>query len=130
MSRRVFATICEAMSVSQQSTPPSGAIESKSKQGQTRKSICVHGRHFTNVWNIDNRPPFSSFPFILGWHVFGLLYRSDKNYEEALKCYSQALKIDKVTDQQQLMHLCLCCPCFSFLQIKELSVPGRSITCL
>ncbi|KAF9121492.1 N-alpha-acetyltransferase 16, NatA auxiliary subunit [Mortierella sp. 14UC] len=29
------------------------------------------------------------------WHVFGLLYRSDKNYEEALKCYSQALKIDK-----------------------------------
>ncbi|KAG0253742.1 N-alpha-acetyltransferase 16, NatA auxiliary subunit [Mortierella polycephala] len=29
------------------------------------------------------------------WHVFGLLYRSDKNYEEAMKCYSQALKIDK-----------------------------------
>ncbi|KAI7830391.1 NMDA receptor-regulated protein 1-domain-containing protein [Gamsiella multidivaricata] len=29
------------------------------------------------------------------WHVFGLLYRSDKNYEEALKCYSQALRIDK-----------------------------------
>ncbi|KAF8926049.1 NMDA receptor-regulated protein 1-domain-containing protein [Dissophora ornata] len=29
------------------------------------------------------------------WHVFGLVYRSDKNYEEALKCYSQAVKIDK-----------------------------------
>ncbi|KAG0201400.1 N-alpha-acetyltransferase 16, NatA auxiliary subunit [Mortierella sp. GBA30] len=29
------------------------------------------------------------------WHVSGLLYRSDKNYEQALKCYSQALKIDK-----------------------------------
>ncbi|ORZ05507.1 NMDA receptor-regulated protein 1-domain-containing protein [Lobosporangium transversale] len=29
------------------------------------------------------------------WHVFGLLYRSDKNYEEALKCYAQALRIDR-----------------------------------
>ncbi|KAK9721134.1 hypothetical protein K7432_003662, partial [Basidiobolus ranarum] len=29
------------------------------------------------------------------WHVFGLLYRSDKNYEEALKCYTHALKYDK-----------------------------------
>ncbi|KAI8598904.1 NMDA receptor-regulated protein 1-domain-containing protein [Dissophora ornata] len=29
------------------------------------------------------------------WHVFGLLYRSDKNYEEASKCYINALKYDK-----------------------------------
>ncbi|KAI1320538.1 N-alpha-acetyltransferase 16, NatA auxiliary subunit [Mortierella claussenii] len=29
------------------------------------------------------------------WHVFGLLYRSDKNYEEACKCYVNALKFDK-----------------------------------
>ncbi|KAG0362245.1 N-alpha-acetyltransferase 16, NatA auxiliary subunit, partial [Gamsiella multidivaricata] len=29
------------------------------------------------------------------WHVFGLLYRSDKNYEEASKCYINALKFDK-----------------------------------
>ncbi|KAF8940408.1 N-alpha-acetyltransferase 16, NatA auxiliary subunit [Haplosporangium gracile] len=29
------------------------------------------------------------------WHVFGLLYRSDKNYEEAAKCYAHALKYDK-----------------------------------
>ncbi|KAF8982870.1 N-alpha-acetyltransferase 16, NatA auxiliary subunit [Entomortierella lignicola] len=29
------------------------------------------------------------------WHVFGLLHRSDKNYEEALKCYAQALRIEK-----------------------------------
>lgn len=32
----------------------------------------------------------------LGWHVYGLLYRSDKNYEEAMKCYRHALKYDKV----------------------------------
>ncbi|RHY97196.1 hypothetical protein DYB35_001707, partial [Aphanomyces astaci] len=28
------------------------------------------------------------------WHVYGLLYRSDRNYAEAIKCYRQALRID------------------------------------
>ncbi|KAJ1550622.1 N-alpha-acetyltransferase 16, NatA auxiliary subunit, partial [Nowakowskiella sp. JEL0078] len=31
------------------------------------------------------------------WHVYGLLYRADKNYEEAVKCYTHALKYDKFT---------------------------------
>jgi len=29
------------------------------------------------------------------WHVYGLLYRSDRNYKQAIKCYGQALKLDK-----------------------------------
>lgn len=29
------------------------------------------------------------------WHVYGLLHRSEKNYEEAIKCYSHALKYEK-----------------------------------
>ncbi|KAI9202793.1 NMDA receptor-regulated protein 1-domain-containing protein [Polychytrium aggregatum] len=29
------------------------------------------------------------------WHVYGLFYRGEKNYEEASKCYIQALKFDK-----------------------------------
>ncbi|ORX57911.1 putative N-terminal acetyltransferase [Piromyces finnis] len=29
------------------------------------------------------------------WHVFGLIHRLDKNYEEAIKCYTMALRIDK-----------------------------------
>ncbi|KAJ3292600.1 N-alpha-acetyltransferase 16, NatA auxiliary subunit [Borealophlyctis nickersoniae] len=29
------------------------------------------------------------------WHVYGLLHRAEKNYEEAIKCYSHALKYDK-----------------------------------
>lgn len=29
------------------------------------------------------------------WHVYGLVNRLDKNYEEAIKCYTQALRIDK-----------------------------------
>ncbi len=31
-----------------------------------------------------------------GWHVYGLLHRSEKNYEEAMKCYRHALKYDQV----------------------------------
>ena len=30
------------------------------------------------------------------WHVFGLIQKADRNYEEALKSYTQALKFDKV----------------------------------
>ncbi|WIA39458.1 hypothetical protein OEZ86_005557 [Tetradesmus obliquus] len=29
------------------------------------------------------------------WHVYGLLYRSDNNYLEAIKCYTNALRFDK-----------------------------------
>ncbi|CAG8580181.1 12419_t:CDS:10 [Ambispora gerdemannii] len=38
------------------------------------------------------------------WHVYGLLHRSDKNYGQALKCYTHALKIDK-DSQLQLLSL-------------------------
>lgn len=31
----------------------------------------------------------------ISWHIFGLVYRLDKNYEEAIKCYQNALRIDK-----------------------------------
>eukprot|EP01064_Diplonema_japonicum_P035335 TRINITY_DN763_c14_g1_i1.p1 TRINITY_DN763_c14_g1~~TRINITY_DN763_c14_g1_i1.p1 ORF type:complete len:733 (+),score=231.36 TRINITY_DN763_c14_g1_i1:55-2199(+) len=31
---------------------------------------------------------------LICWHVYGLLYRSDNNYMEAIKCYKQALKIE------------------------------------
>lgn len=30
------------------------------------------------------------------WHVYGLMHRADKNFEEALKCYTQANRIEKV----------------------------------
>jgi N-alpha-acetyltransferase 15/16, NatA auxiliary subunit len=30
------------------------------------------------------------------WHVFGLIQKGEKNYEEALKSYMQALKFDRV----------------------------------
>lgn len=33
------------------------------------------------------------------WHVYGLLYRADKNYDEAMKCYRNALRFDRENGQ-------------------------------
>jgi len=33
------------------------------------------------------------------WHVYGLLYRSDKEYTQAIKCYRSALRYDKENTQ-------------------------------
>lgn len=38
------------------------------------------------------------------WHVYGLLQRSDKKYDEAVKCYRNALKWDKVRCFSHLLH--------------------------
>jgi len=35
-------------------------------------------------------------PWPLGWHAYGLLQRADRKYDEAIKCYRNALKWDKV----------------------------------
>eukprot|EP00232_Nephroselmis_pyriformis_P011093 CAMPEP_0182873838 /NCGR_PEP_ID=MMETSP0034_2-20130328/12564_1 /TAXON_ID=156128 /ORGANISM="Nephroselmis pyriformis, Strain CCMP717" /LENGTH=757 /DNA_ID=CAMNT_0025006513 /DNA_START=71 /DNA_END=2340 /DNA_ORIENTATION=- len=35
------------------------------------------------------------------WHVYGLLHRSDRNYAEAIKCYLNAMRLDK--DNYQIM---------------------------
>jgi N-alpha-acetyltransferase 15/16, NatA auxiliary subunit len=56
------------------------------QMGNTRKSeayeLCKKGLRFDLTSHIC-------------WHVLGMLYRSDRNYEEALKCYSNAIKFDK-----------------------------------
>ena len=44
---------------------------------------------------MKNSTDNSSLSFKKGWHVYGLLYRSDGNYKEAKKCYLQAMKRDK-----------------------------------
>lgn len=56
------------------------------QMGSTRKAeayeLCKKGLRFDLTSHIC-------------WHVLGMLYRSDRNYEEALKCYSNAIKFDK-----------------------------------
>lgn len=50
------------------------------------------------------------------WHVYGLLHRSDSNYQEASKCYLNALKID-VDNQNILRDL-------SWLQVQMRDMTG------
>ncbi|XP_057350387.1 N-alpha-acetyltransferase 16, NatA auxiliary subunit isoform X4 [Manis pentadactyla] len=50
------------------------------------------------------------------WHVYGLLQRSDKKYDEAIKCYRNALKLDK--DNMQILRD------LSLLQIQMRDLEG------
>lgn len=54
------------------------------------------------------------------WHVYGLLHRSDRNYNEAIKAYKQALRIDP-ENLQILRDL-------SMLQIQMRDLPGFAAT--
>lgn len=44
---------------------------------------------------LDLSSSFSLYYLILAWHILGLMHRQDKNYEEAIKCYKSALRIDQ-----------------------------------
>ncbi|KAM3927115.1 LOW QUALITY PROTEIN: N-alpha-acetyltransferase 16, NatA auxiliary subunit-like [Leptodactylus fuscus] len=50
------------------------------------------------------------------WHVYGLLQKSDKKYDEAIKCYRNALKLDK--DNLQILRD------LSLLQIQMRDLEG------
>jgi len=54
------------------------------------------------------------------WHVYGLLYRSDRDYNEAIKAYKQALRIDP-ENLQILRDL-------SMLQIQMRDLDGFAVT--
>lgn len=55
-----------------------------------------------------------------GWHVYGLLQRSDKKYDEAIKCYRNALKWDK--DNLQILRD------LSLLQIQMRDLDGYRVS--
>uniref|UniRef100_A0A674CHA3 N-alpha-acetyltransferase 15, NatA auxiliary subunit a n=1 Tax=Salmo trutta TaxID=8032 RepID=A0A674CHA3_SALTR len=55
-------------------------------------------------------------PGLVCWHVYGLLQRSDKKYDEAIKCYRNALKWDK--DNLQILRD------LSLLQIQMRDLEG------
>jgi len=54
------------------------------------------------------------------WHVYGLIYRSERNYNEAIKAYKQALRID--TDNLQILRD------LSLLQIQMRDLTGFALT--
>ena len=54
------------------------------------------------------------------WHVFGLLQRSDRKYDEAIKCYRNALKWDN--DNLQILRD------LSLLQIQMRDLDGYRVS--
>ncbi|ELK10021.1 NMDA receptor-regulated 1-like protein [Pteropus alecto] len=64
------------------------------------------------VFHLNQMTPISP----KGWHVYGLLQRSDKKYDEAIKCYRNALKLDK--DNLQILRD------LSLLQIQMRDLEG------
>jgi len=41
------------------------------------------------------------------WHVYGLIYRSDRNYVEAIKCYANALRFHQGANVQILRDMAI-----------------------
>lgn len=56
------------------------------------------------------------------WHVYGLLQRSDKKYDEAIKCYRNALRCEK--DNIQILRD------LSLLQIQMRDLEGYRVSCI
>mmetsp|Transcript_115959 Transcript_115959/g.334857 ORF Transcript_115959/g.334857 Transcript_115959/m.334857 type:complete len:889 (+) Transcript_115959:108-2774(+) len=54
------------------------------------------------------------------WHVYGLLHRADRNYNEAIKAYKQALRID--SDNLQILRD------LSMLQVQMRDLAGFAVT--
>ena len=54
------------------------------------------------------------------WHVYGLLHRSERNYNEAIKAYKQALRID--SDNIQILRD------LSMLQVQMRDLAGFAVT--
>ncbi|KAF9527491.1 NMDA receptor-regulated protein 1-domain-containing protein [Crepidotus variabilis] len=65
------------------------------------ETLCMKGLVLTNMGRreegIDLVKKGIKFDLMshICWHVFGLIQKADKNYEEALKSYTQALRFDK-----------------------------------
>ena len=62
------------------------------------------------------------------WHVFGLLYRSDREYREAIKCYRNALRIDP-ENLEILRDLSLLQVTMLKNSFEESSLDGNSFQC-
>lgn len=69
--------------------------------------------------SLRNSPAVLNVAFS-GWHVYGLLQRSDKKYDEAIKCYRNALKWDK--DNLQILRD------LSLLQIQMRDLEGYRVS--
>ena len=80
---------------------------------------CV-GKH-DEALEVVRRGLYADLGSYVCWHVFGQVQRSDKKYDEAIKAYKQALKIDN-NNLQILRDL-------SLLQIQMRDYYGYRVSC-
>ncbi|KAJ1976067.1 hypothetical protein H4R34_004109, partial [Dimargaris verticillata] len=64
------------------------------------ETLCMKGLFYANLDQKDKAVTCAKLGITkditshVCWHVFGLIHRADRNYTEAAKCYTQALKFD------------------------------------
>lgn len=64
------------------------------------ETLAMKGLILTNVnkkeegWECVRKGLRNDLKSHICWHVYGLLYRAERNYEESMKCYLNALKFD------------------------------------
>jgi len=51
-------------------------------------------KHKTEATELIKQALFKNLNNFMCWHIYGLLHRSNKNYDEARKAYLNALKFD------------------------------------
>eukprot|EP01060_Flectonema_neradi_P036723 TRINITY_DN714_c9_g1_i1.p1 TRINITY_DN714_c9_g1~~TRINITY_DN714_c9_g1_i1.p1 ORF type:complete len:723 (+),score=187.56 TRINITY_DN714_c9_g1_i1:34-2202(+) len=56
--------------------------------------LSATGNNREEAYDLVKQGLFKNLKSLICWHVYGLLYRADKNYVEAIKCYKQALNIE------------------------------------
>lgn len=75
---------------------------------QAMKALIIsHQGHSKEAFDLAKIALNNNMKSHVCWHVYGLLYRAEKNYEESIKAYKFALRLepDSVPIQRDLAHL-------------------------
>lgn len=82
--------------------PPGGNRRNSRLTTRTTETLAMKGLFFAcqerkpEGYELIKRGVRNDMGSHIVWHVYGIMHRADKNFEEALKCYSQANRIEKV----------------------------------
>ena len=82
--------------------PPQPSLSLADPTTTAPETLAMKGLFLTNVdrkaegYELVKRGVRNDLRSHIVWHVYGLMHRADKNYDEALKCYIQASRIEKV----------------------------------
>src|ERR1700743_320723 len=75
---------------------------------QAMKALIIsHQGHTEEAFTLAKSALNNNMKSHICWHVYGLLYRAEKNYEESIKAYKFALRLepDSAPIQRDLAHL-------------------------